>query len=707
MSVVKKLYYKSKEEMEHLDFTTIQILCILFAVSGIVMAGVNISVGSNKMALVTGAFGIWLFGSFSYYKVSRRGGRFVLSIAFAALLMMLSFLVSGGENGYSPVWILLVPIVSTYFLGIYIGGALSVTLGIMIILYMWTPLHNIGYLYSKTYLDRFPITYLVVAAICLIVQYRIRGYQVELKRMIEKAEAANRAKSDFLANMSHEIRTPMNAIMGMCELVLYEPDLKESVRENCVNIQLAGRNLLGIINDLLDFSKVESGKTEIMKEPYSVSSMLNDVINMAMARKEDKPLELMVDCDANVPDRLCGDEIRMHQVLVNIITNAIKYTKSGGIRIKVSAREERYGINLMIQVKDSGIGIKKENINKIFASFSQVDTKKNRAIEGTGLGLAISKKLILQMGGILHVESEYGIGSEFTMVVPQSVLGDKKVMQIKNPENVYILVYIDFTKFSSRFVEQEYRKIIDHMAKDFQIRHVVVEKFEDVKRELAEGNVYSHLFLAREEYIGEKQYFDELSEKMHVTVVQDRKDAMPVKKGICNIYKPFYVLPVGNIINGERLAFGANAQTSNKERFTAPEARVLIVDDNAMNLKVALGLLKPYRMMMFTADSGKKAISMVKQYRFDLILMDHMMPGMDGVEATRFIRGLEGSYYKKVPVIALTANAVNGAREMFLSEGFQDFVSKPIEMTAMEQALLKWLPKDKIVKRSLGDGQDE
>lgn len=513
-----------------------------------------------------------------------------------------------------------------------------------------------------------------------------------------QAEAANHAKSDFLANMSHEIRTPMNAIMGMCELVLNEKDLSEDVRDNCNNIYLSGRNLLGIINDLLDFSKIESGKMDLVCDKYQVSSMLNDVINMAMARKGDKDIELMVDCDSRIPDYLYGDEIRIRQVLINLLTNAIKFTHSGGVLFRIHARRESYGINLIVNIKDSGIGIKEENLDKIFQSFSQVDTKKNRSIEGTGLGLAISKQLVRKMGGVLHVTSKYGEGTVFTVVIPQKIVDEKPMIQVQDANKKDCLCYIRMDKFQHPFVKETYRELMEHIGENLGINYCICATLEQTKKELASGRKYGYLFLGREEYQASKKYFDMLSEKIQITVVQERRAHEPLAENMRNVYKPFYVLPIGNVINKEKLSFNPGNKTVAGKRFTAPQARILVVDDNAMNLKVALGLLKPYRMTILTAESGAQAIEMVKSQDYHLIFMDHMMPGMDGVEALHIIRELEGDYYKNLPIVALTANAVTGAREMFLSEGFQDFVMKPIEMNSMERCLRQWLPQELICK---------
>ncbi len=568
---------------------------------------------------------------------------------------------------------------------------------------MWTPLHELGFQYTQTHFTRFPIVYFFETVVCMIIHYQMWCYKQEQKELLEKAEAANRAKSDFLANMSHEIRTPMNAIMGMCELVLAEDDISGDVRDNCNNIHLSGKNLLGIINDLLDFSKIESGKMELVCDYYDISSTLNDVINMTMARKGDSPIEFVVDCDPNIPHRLYGDEIRIRQVMVNLLTNTVKFTKEGGVLLTVSARPERYGVNLLISVRDSGIGIKKENLHKIFKSFSQVDTKKNRAIEGTGLGLAICKQLVKKMGGVIHVDSEYGKGTEFTVVIPQKVINEAPLATVQEKEKMKILCYIRFSKYSHPFTKENYKKIIKNMGVNFELNYKVCRTLEEAKYILANEPDYTHLIISREEYQEAEGYFKGMAEKMEVIVVQERKNHILLPENIHNIYKPFYSLAVANVLNGKKAGFEVGTQDVFKGRFTAPNARILVVDDNIMNLKVALGLLKPYNMVIRTAESGEQAIEMVKTKEYHLIFMDHMMPGMDGVEATHIIREMDGDYFKNVPVIALTANAVTGAREMFLSEGFRDFVTKPIEMNAMERVLRKWIPEDLIEHEEEGD----
>ena len=535
------------------------------------------------------------------------------------------------------------------------------------------------------------IAVLFAAQFYLLVFIRMLNRSEErMRQSVVEARRAEHYKSDFLANMSHEIRTPMNAIIGMCELILRENDLSDTVRENCFNIQTAGRSLLEIINDILDFSKIESGKMELIHDEFNIASLLNDVINMSVARKGDKKIEIIVRVDPDIPQGLIGDEVRIRQVIINLMTNAIKFTEKGSVTLYVAYTHQEYGANLFVSVADTGIGITEENIEKLFTSFRQVDTKKNRAVEGTGLGLAISKQMIQAMGGFMSVKSEYGKGSEFRFVIPLEISDRTPFVQIKEPEKVHAAACLDGEMQSGN-----YKKLFDEIGGKLDIDFAMCESIMELESVMDERKI-THCFVGQGKYIASSEYFQSLAEKLELFVIQDRQDDILLPGQIKCIYKPFYVLSLAAALNNENLVLNLNNHRKQEAHFVAPKARVLIVDDNAINLKVAAGLMRPYHMQILTAESGPAAISMLRSKDIDLVFMDHMMPQMDGVEATRIIRDMTDAYYKELPIIALTANAVNGVRERFIQAGFDDFLAKPIELNALDRILRYYLPHEYI-----------
>ncbi len=551
-------------------------------------------------------------------------------------------------------------------------------------------------LYSTDAVPEAVISYVLIIVFGIIGRYiaaQLHERGSALLEAIHAAEYANRTKGDFLANMSHEIRTPMNAIIGMCELLLRERDISDTVREYGFGIQNSGRSLLAIINDILDFSKIESGKMELIEDEFNISSTLNDVINMAVTRKTGKKLELIVHADPDIPVGLIGDEIRIRQIIINLVTNAIKYSNEGCVSIRVSHTKHDYGINLSVSVTDTGIGITEADLEKLFSSFQQVDTKKNRSVEGTGLGLAISKRLIMQMGGFINVSSVYGKGSEFRFVIPLKVKNPAPFVSIKEASKIHAAGYIDMSKYRNPEIGREYSLLIKELSESLHTDISFYSTIGELKEAFEKKN-FTYIFSPKEEYIAETEFFTKAAEKCEFILVQDREDAIDVPENVRCMYKPFYILSVAAVFNHENILTNLNERRGSSIRFVAPKARVLVVDDNLVNLKVAVGLMRPYHMQVLTADSAKTAVSMLRSKDFHLVFMDHMMPEIDGVEATKMIRRMEGEYYQKLPIIALTANAVNGVRDMFIEAGMNDFIPKPIETSALDRILKAWLPKE-------------
>ena len=394
------------------------------------------------------------------------------------------------------------------------------------------------------------------------------------KRSQQEAEAANMAKSSFLANMSHEIRTPINAILGMNEMILRE-EKDPAIRGYAGNIQASGNSLLSIVSDVLDISKIESGKLEIIPVDYEVNSLISDCCNMAACRAKAKELELLVECADNVPMKLCGDETHIRQIIMNLLTNAVKYTEKGTVKLIVSGRFTDGGFVLKVDVSDTGIGIAEENLPQLFTQFQRFDLQRNRNIEGTGLGLSIVKRLCDLMSGTITARSVLGSGSTFTVELPQKV--------------------VDST-------------------------------------------------------------------------------------------------PCG----GVNLNYSAGAEHEYHHSFEAPEAKILAVDDLPVNLLVIANLLKETRIKIDTAGSGRECLDKCSQQKYDLILMDHMMPEMDGVQTFEKLHGDKSSPNFETPVIMLTANALAGMREQYMDVGFADYVSKPVRGAKLEEAIRRNLPESLI-----------
>ena len=411
--------------------------------------------------------------------------------------------------------------------------------------------------------------------------HQLKETMVELEDAKEKAQKENASKSQFLANMSHEIRTPINAILGMNEMILRESE-ENSIQEYAQNIQSASEDLLSIVNEILDFSKVASGKMELVPVEYDVAALIRDCSTIVETRAAGKDLRLEVSCDESTPSKLCGDATRIRQIISNLLTNAVKYTPSGTIIFRIRWARDKEGIKLIASVEDTGIGISEENQKRLFDTFERFDMEKNRNIEGTGLGLSITKQLVDLMKGEIGVYSELGKGSLFYVEIPQKVVSMEPIGKLNQEVNV------------------EQTKV-------------------------------------------------------------------------------------------------------DKEKYHAPKAKILVVDDVRMNVRVIQSLLKRTKIQIDTATSGKECLALAAENTYDLILLDHMMPEMDGVETFQKLREDTTGLNYATPVIALTANAIAGAKEEYKKLGFDDYLSKPMKGEELEEMIQTYLPEDKIINK---DGED-
>ena len=511
----------------------------------------------------------------------------------------------------------------------------------------------------------------------------------ETIRLQQALEDANLAKSNFLANMSHEIRTPMNAIIGMAELSLRE-DIPLTVREYVNTIKQAGTNLLDIINDILDFSKIESGNIEIIHDDYMLSFLITDVVYIIKSKIHESRLRFVVNLDNNIPNVLTGDVKKMRQIIMNLLSNAVKYTDTGFISLSVSGNMiDENTIILNIEVADSGRGIDPWDIEKLFDKFTRFDEVRNRNIEGTGLGLAITKSLIDAMGGVIDVRSIRGEGSIFTVSLPQKIKDPKKLAVVENAEKKNVLI------FERREICQN--SIIQTME-GLGVSYKLVSTFSEFYKELI-SNKYSNAFVAAFLYERMKEEYGELKTDIKIMLVVEFGEVVK-ERNISVLSTPIFALPVADFLNSGSDFYSGGMANTESERKIAPGARILSVDDIDTNLAVLEGLLKPYEVQFNSCKSGMEALEAIKAAPYDLVFMDHMMPDMDGIETTKRIRALGNDYpyTERMPVIALSADVVLGAKEKFLRNGMDDFLAKPIDTANLYAILAKWIPQDKWEK---------
>ena len=526
----------------------------------------------------------------------------------------------------------------------------------------------------------------------MVLFYQQKVEEIETQNTL--LNIAKKSKDEFLANMSHEIRTPMNAIVGMSELIMREEDISDKVKEYCYNIQSSGENLLGIINDILDFSKIESGKMDIIYEPYSIASVIQDISNTAMFRKGFKDIDIIVDCSPNMPRQLYGDVLRNRQILMNFVSNAVKFTEEGYVFISVSCHEKDGENWLKMQVKDTGIGIKKEEQVHLFESFTRMDSKRNRSIEGTGLGLVICKRLVEAMHGTIKIYSEYGEGTTIVADIPQRIADPAPFLTLKGKEDIKVVLYEDGDQENVKGIP--YYKVVNrHIWEELKISYRTIHSFEEAMKAVEKGEM-THIFMGVAEYTDQRDYFNQISKNIKVFVVFDPQYPVRLGENIYGVNMPFYSMNLVSALNGEAFYNQFIDEKEVKITFKAPFVRALVVDDNEINLRVAEGILKLYDITCILARSGKEAIELLKDQDMDIVFMDHMMPELDGIETTEIIRRTGGEYGRGLPIIALTAIVANGAKEMFLKQGFQGFLPKPVGLKTVDTILRRWLPAAKI-----------
>ncbi len=595
MSIWKTFTSKINDLNQNYDEHMITLLTILWGASLLVSFISDIIISENIAEIATSFALIFVIPALSYFGVSNGKMHVIARILILIQIFVflpICFFFGGGVNGGVVSWI----IFSYLYIAVALNGywriVTAVILSFLTLLEFeigyYSPELVTGHTTGRSYIDILLSTLTVSIAICITAYYQRRILNEDNQRILdrlEKAQEQNLTQNRFFSSMSHEIRTPINSILGLNEIILRQEDASDEILRDAANIQGAGKMLLALVNDILDISKIEAGKMDIVPVNYKVGELISEIVNMLWMRAEQKGLELSVDVDPTIPTELYGDEVRIKQILINLLNNAVKYTREGKVSLYMECGEKQDGrVQLSFIISDTGIGIKQEAIPFLFDAFQRVDEKKNRMIEGTGLGLSIVKQLVALMDGNITVNSVYMQGSTFTVTLWQDITNREEVGDI------------NITNYGSIHEKKEYHS-----------------------------------------------------------------------------------------------------------EFTAPTAKVLIVDDNEMNLEVEKKLLADTEMTVDTVLSGKEALTMTLKKHYDVILMDHLMPEMDGIECLMQIRKQIGGLNTMVPIIVLTANAGGENKKLYDTAGFDGYLIKPVSGKQLEGMLLSHLPQSKISRLESDD----
>ncbi|WP_408070232.1 hybrid sensor histidine kinase/response regulator [Butyrivibrio sp. JL13D10] len=503
----------------------------------------------------------------------------------------------------------------------------------------------------------------------------------------ERIEAVDADMEDFLSNISHEFRTPVNVVNGMSEMLI-----KKNVGNEAYSIKKAGIRLAYQIEDIQDYTECKREKVILEEDDYMCTSLINDVVASFRYLNNDKKLEMIVDMEPSVPSMMCGDVKKLHKIFRHLLENAIKFTRKGGIYVKVSSEKTDYGVNLCLEMTDTGKGMDRWSIASVSKGMFQVNKKRNRSSGGIGLGLFIVYGFAHRMGGFVKIESEKHIGTTVRVTIPQKVVNMEPCLNLAKDFKGDILFHVRSDKYTVPKVRDFYRIMATNLAKGIRVPLYPAGTVREVERLLERLDV-AVIFMGQEEYEENSSYFDELSKGDVVVAVSAGTDFKPSPgSAVIVMPKPLYAYPVIKILNEGR-DVGDLTYIGQTDKPVFNDVKALIVDDEPMNLVVATELFKDYEIQSETALSGPEAISKYRNGDYDVVFMDHMMPGMDGVEAMKQIKQAASEMKRNTIVIALTANAVSGAREMFMQEGFDGFIAKPISIADFERVMAKELPR--------------
>lgn len=618
-------------------------------------------------------------------------------------------------SGYIRLWVYSVLMMGTFFFyGVHTTSTfdLAVVMGSVIIIYTMTGVKALIKLCVATYcvtmayevwalvmdgnaftpldVSRIMLHYAIIFMIGWVSTVIIDKWHAVLgsadDQISELGDATTRL-SDFLANVSHEIRTPINAVIGLSKVCI-KREKDEAIKRDLDAISAGGKRVYEQISDILDYSEIDRGNLAVNYEDYMISSILNDIVTEIRPYKNPR-LELVIDVDPSVPSIMNADVYKIKKIMWHLIMNGLKYTREGGVYVRISTKPHEYGVNLYIEVTDTGIGMNGEELDRIFDRFYQGDSGRTRTTSGLGLGMSIVYGFVYSMGGFITVESEPDEGTSVRISIPQTVVDPSECMSVNNSEDLCIGAFLHFDKYINPHVREYYNSVVLNITRGLKVSLHRVDNIDSLKK-LTKKIQLTHLFVGEEEYETDVDFMEELSKDVRIEVVANESFKLPLGSRIKILKKPFYCFPVVSVLNYQ------SENLEDEGKMVCRNVRVLVVDDEPMNLTVAMGIFNSYGMIVATADSGIEAISRCKRNSYDIVFMDHMMPGMDGVEAMKRIRAEASKEHDDFPIVALTANAVSSAKEMFIKEGFDGFVSKPIETEELERVLKRVLPVSAI-----------
>ena len=677
------------QESQENQITLHVLLLIVFTVFGILLGVIIVISGWDTVALfplTCAAVSMWTVHILDLGTPSQR-------IYFYVSLILLALVYYGYHDGpITDIPIILCLLI--ILLARVKDRKLISIIGLSYILYILENIFITGYLNPTTA----PIVYsrIALGVVCLISATCISNHFIKLDESSKgeiddvRAEliAAEKENERFLANMSHELRTPINAIRGTSDIMLNSRITAQDKR-NALNIKSSARRLTRQVDDVLLYSELQNDRFTLNYTEYEPLSVINDAIADAFKLNKNGRLEFAIDVDQNLPRVLEGDPHAIKNLIVRLLDNSIKFTFIGGGYMHVSTREEEYGVNLNIDIHDTGCGITLEEQQKLFNGIYIVDSSSERKRGGLGLGLTIVQKIVSAMNGYVFLESKPNEGTHVHVTIPSKVIDKAPAFELNNPEKYKVLYFFNYSKYVRPEIAQYYQSMVDHIVSFKGLDVSAAYSMEEVKDKMEKGG-FTHLFIAANVYRSEPVFIDKIASVKPVCVFGEPDFRLRKGSMATVISKPIFTLNVVNFLRNTADGVSEKVVIS-KEDYSGKLA--LVVDDDDMNLMVANGVLSQMGVESETANSGEASIEMCSSKNYDIIFMDYMMPEMNGIKAMRAIREIKGGRYKNVPIIVLTANAVSSAREDFKREGFDDFISKPIESVSLKKIISKYLGK--------------